>query len=214
MSWRISIVVVWVAIFLGGCTTDIRHAENVPLIRSGGEMKVALDEVSKITVGPIERAELGEALTPQDEKDLRRASRLLQGVVKFQPDNYLAHFALGQIHYALGDYVVAIAALSECPKRAPDKLEGTSKETVARAFYLMSQSYIQVGAWEEADKAIEDAIKLVPISSDYYTGLAATKIQLKQYDKARAALEQALKLEPDHYKATSLKRLLIQEKKW
>lgn len=72
------------------------------------------------------------------------------------------------------------------------------------AYYNLGRAYSKLNEDEDAEKALRQAVKLKPDSTEYQTELGDILIKLAQYAEAVAALKKAIELDPENLTAQDL----------
>jgi len=104
-------------------------------------------------------------------------------------------FALGVAYFQTGDFEAAA-------KLMRDVLTDPSTEAGA-AYYLGRMAHTDEQL-EEAGSLLEQSIRAFPSFAPAYTELARVRVEQSRYMDGRAALNKALKLAPDDFRANSL----------
>jgi len=124
-------------------------------------------------------------------------------------------FNLARIYFAKGDFNSAVFQILESLGENGDN--GRQKavlnflknaghvENADQFFNNLGINFAQNNRWDEAIKAFSCALELDPKSSDYYHNLGLAYLNKGEKARAKSALKQALKINPNHIRA---KRLL------
>ena len=153
--------------------------------------------------------------------DPAQAVRLLERAIALAPDDVTAHFQLGTLSVAQGNYRVAREQLEHCIRLAPDfadgwaqlsalQFQGGDASAAARTLatglehcptspglHLMRARDLQkIGANNEAIAAYRESIRLRPNEAEAYIGLAYLLIKLGRLDESVRILQQSLEVEP------------------
>lgn len=110
--------------------------------------------------------------------DKDNAYRLSQHAVDLDPQEAMAHFALGYSHYTAGQTEPALAELDESLRINPN---------LEQALHVKGRTLGYLCRYEEAIECFEAAIKTSPkdpLTGVYWAGLSSAYLQLKQYDEA------------------------------
>jgi tetratricopeptide (TPR) repeat protein len=192
-----------------GCTGE---GSDVPLIRTAPEFQATLERARGLSEAHMAKFDAGEALTEAEKADLRKASKLFEGLVGFEPRRYQPHFGLGKIEFTLGNREKALRHLQQAVLSAPRDLENNelARLTVAEARYLSSLLYFEFEDWPRARDEGRAAYVLVPQSSLYATAWAAAEMQLGEEDEAIRILRIALLIDPENERAQQLLAFLEQ----
>ena len=76
-----------------------------------------------------------------------------------------------------------------------------AKEPGSKAFIPLAEEYGKAGMWQEAASVLEDGLKTYPSFITAMVALGRTYDQMNQPVKAKAILEEAVKLSPDNLRA-------------
>jgi len=123
--------------------------------------------------------------------------------VQFDPDFAEGYYRLGVVQHITGQtdeaqksFEAAIKAYEKLTKQDPKNSD---------AYYFMALSYERLDKYEEAVRALKDAVRTSPKDDDdKYYELALAHFKLAQYDESVAALNKALEINPDNYPAQDL----------
>jgi tetratricopeptide (TPR) repeat protein len=147
---------------------------------------------------------LGDAYLRKSNAD--KAEESFQSAVSLQIDNTDAVLGLAQASQLRGDGNAALAHLSRARK-----LVAVSPATLYRFAMVASAA----GLYEEANNALQAAIKLKPDDPEYYIALGNTWIKKPDLFEAEQAFRKALKLANDNLQAQlSLGFVLMEQKKY
>ena len=166
--------------------------------------------------------QLNKAWLAMGKKDWRTAMETLMDLRAKQKKNPLVWYALGNLHFELGNYVIAVEQYKAAIAIKPDYLAACmdmgaaylSLERPADALVAFKAAFAIDGKCAEAQCGIGDtyrclqryalalgaykaAIVLDGDCADAYVGLAATYSSLKNYTEAITALKTATVIEPD-----------------
>jgi protein O-mannosyl-transferase len=142
-------------------------------------------------------------LTHKQIKIWRDGFTLWDYVVRSDPDNALAQGFLGTVYMGVGNY-----------EQAAKHFEfsvGLTGAKFATAHYELGSAYFRLGRIEEALKEFQIAIDLgnlqtTKLKADIHFNMAAIYFEQGDKLKAQAAVEQALKIAPNHPEALALKK--------
>ncbi len=137
--------------------------------------------------------------------------------LKFTPDIKFAHFNLARIYYAKGDADAAGLHILESLTEITDRAKAIDCKVIAsflktagnienaEQFYNnLGVCFTQRSRWEAAASAFSRALELNPSLAVYYYNLGLTYYNMGEYAKAKIALKQALRIEPNHSRAKGL----------
>lgn len=171
---------------------------------------------------------LAEGIKLLDGNSTVKAIDALQQAIKLDPDLADAHFRLG-IAYGLieaekeKEVETEVTPTptptkkgknAELPKTDSEKsfanaikaykkiLAKNSKDDVAH--YNLGRAYNKLNEDEDAQKSLQQAIKLKPDDTEYQTEYGKILIKLAQYDEAVKALKKALEVDSSNLEAESL----------
>jgi tetratricopeptide (TPR) repeat protein len=137
---------------------------------------------------PLDRAATGEldaAWAAMGEERWSDAAGILTGLRSRQPDNPFVWYALGHLHFRLGNCELAVEALKTAIRLKPD---------FPAAYCHLGGCYLMLGRRVEAIEAYKMAIRLKPDFADAYCGLGAA---YSNKELAVEAYKTAIRLQPD-----------------
>ncbi|HVL40186.1 MAG TPA: tetratricopeptide repeat protein [Fimbriimonadaceae bacterium] len=194
-------------ILLAGCGSDTGGRGDIPIIRSPNEYNDANARSAELWQGAAADLQANGELSEQSVKDLREAARLFEGMIAYEPTLISSHSGLGQIYHMLGEYEKAIASLKQAvalpARETPERVA-----LVSQSLHLMSLCHMQLRQYDEALKAAEQAMILVPDHPDYMAAAASAHLQLGNVGQARKFVDAALKVDPANSAARGLDKLL------
>jgi len=118
---------------------------------------------------------------------LRRALRSLRRVLKSNPDNWSAKWAIGKTYEVLGDPDNSLRWFEHAYRLKPDHAD------VCREAGLAAMS---VGDFEKATDYCRKAIKIRPADPGLYSNLALALLFLARDDEAMGAVNTGLSMDP------------------
>ncbi len=180
----------------------------MPVIATGSEFQEVLVKVEKLSRPVFEKADSGIVLEEADNKNLRESIRLFKGLVAFNPDIPTLFLGLGKAHQLLGENKSALENFAMAARGLGNISDLATKQTLAEVQYLSAISFERQKQYPEAKMVAEKATELVPESSNYWTVLASTEMQLKEIAACKKHLEKALKLDPANKRARYLLRMI------
>lgn len=178
---------------------EYEKLEKSPLGAKAGEVRNNLGNIYEVT------GNLEEAVARYNQ-----ALKLDRGL-KF------THFNLARIYFAKGDFNSAAAHISESLGEAAGKADPARDKIIAD--FLKSARYVDNAAefynnlginfaknnyWLAAVSAFNCALDLKPDFSDYYYNLGLAYLNMGEKFRAKEALKQALKINPNHIRAKRL----------
>lgn len=183
-----------------------------PIIASPSEFSDTLDRVTKLSEGPLLKSDAGEELTEKEKADLAEAARLSEGMADYKPYNFATHMLAGKCYLALGQPQKAELKLREALATIPaDSSVPMLVSSRAELQRLHSLAFERNGAYEEAERAAQEAVDAFPDNPDYLAQLASAKIQIASRESlkgAEDAIAHALEIDPENKRAKQLKTLL------
>lgn len=191
---------------VSGCSSSDHN--DVPVIGHSGDYNIALSRAEELSKGPLAKLANDDELTEADKQALIGASAQFQGIINYRPTAFAPHLANGMIYRALGNLEKAEQHLKQCIVNIPATEDEVIRDTSAEAHYQLSRVYFDQEKYELALAEASSAIETTPNNPNYLTARASAFAQLEQLPEAKKDLEQALILDPDHKRASGLKKLL------
>jgi len=136
--------------------------------------------------------ELDAAWAAMVEKRWSDAAGILTGIRGREPDNPFVWYALGYLHFRLGNQELEVEAYKAAIRLKPD---------YADAYYNLGGCYAAMCRWAEAVEAYKAVIRLEPDDADAYAGLGNSYALLGRWEEAVQALKTAIRLKPDNGRA-------------
>jgi tetratricopeptide (TPR) repeat protein len=201
-----TIAFLWLCLWLGGCS----GSASPPLIETEIEYADIVEEVRGLTEEPLKRFDSGTSLSEGERQRLRRAIRLIQGLINYKPEHFANYFLMGKVLQSLGDDSGAIQRFQACVALIEPKTEVEEfKRTRAEAHYLSANSLQRIGGYEQAESEAQAALGYYPDNPNFLAAAAAAKIQLgmSKLPEAKKLLEKALSVDPLHGRSRQLLRL-------
>ncbi|MDP6546425.1 MAG: tetratricopeptide repeat protein [Phycisphaerae bacterium] len=158
----------------------IRKQEKVKTLASAGGGKF----------NTAETKELDKVWAAIEKKDWTTATRILIALRKTQKENPIVWFAIGYLHWKLGNHEIAIQHY---------KMAITLKPDYSMAYNNVGCAYFDLGRYADASVALKTAISLKPDNDTAYANMGRLYCMLKQYTKALAACKKAIGIEPDAF---------------
>ncbi len=121
---------------------------------------------------------------------LAEAEAALKKATEIEPLNASGWLSLGQVYYLEKKYDDAIRALQVAIELDP--------LSYPEVYVYLGRTYLDTDRPKEAKINMAKAVKLDPNNPDYHYWLAESLIALGERDEARAELERALELAPNH----------------
>ena len=167
----------------------------------------AAEENARFLSGPaFDHISNNVPLTDLDKRNLRKAADIYEQLRKFNPEQWGAFFALGQVYGALEDYSQAEENLRQV--LILTKGDPKMKTTRGESHNLLARGLLIQTKYKEALDEIEAALKELPDTSGYLFVRAQCYTQLDRVKEAKRDLIRVLQLEPSHPQARGLLRIL------
>jgi arylsulfatase A-like enzyme/Tfp pilus assembly protein PilF len=163
---------------------------------AGGKMPGGLDPKTKIEVSNL----LHDAMFDVEDARYAEAVRLLERVLKEQPDIPVANMQFGMAEARLKNYDKALAPLQKAVKLAPDNGMG---------HYELGLALFETGDWKAAAPQFEASVARAPRWADAHFSLAAVYARIDRVPEAMTELDTTLTLTPDHYRANLLRGRIL-----
>ena len=157
------------------------------LIRKQGKVQT-LASAGGGRLDSAETDELDKAWAAMEEKDWSAATKALTELRKTQPDNPFVWYALGYLHFALGNHEIAIEQYKQAITLKPD---------YAEAYSSMGDTLRQLERYREAIEAYKKAIAIEPDYAWAYRGIGLAYYRLERYREAIEAYKKVVAIEPD-----------------
>jgi len=210
------------------------ETERVSKLLDSGQHEAALETLERLRSYWPTRMEIYSYSATAHEIAGRRSEAvavLLEGI-DLNPTSHLLYLNLSELQYRNGDFADALASVERAielnPADAvPRELRGNIlvslgrqddaiaayREALSRspkqlsALYQLGRLHATRGEWEEAANALEQIVALNPDAAAIWGTLASVRIQLRQPDRAQAALDRAAAgLPPDHEQVRQLQQ--------
>lgn len=186
-----------------------QQAASGPLIlRSGQEYLDTLKKVEQLTRGPFEAMHEGHPVSDREKGDLKEAEHLIDALIAYKADSYSVYILKGLTRRALGNQKGAIEAYEQGLNLRPKEMTDDDKAAVGRLYDEMGTLYFEMGEFANAEKNVDEAVRLVPDDPSILTNAASVKVQLKKTSDAKALISRALKTAPDYQRAKDINKLL------
>ena len=162
-----------------------RRAEAVGALRDG----IARDPSSHVLYLNLSELQYKDGAVAEALTSVERA-------IGLNPADASAHELRGNNLVSLGRQEDALTAYQEALSRAPHQVS---------ALYQLGRLHAGRGEWDEAAEALERIVAMDPEATAIWGTLASVRIQLRQPDRAQAALDRAAAgLPPDHEQVRQL----------
>jgi tetratricopeptide (TPR) repeat protein len=116
----------------------------------------------------------------------------LEQLVAAYPNDDRAHLALGNFLFGLQDYPNAIEHYKKATEINPQ---------LSTAFNLLGYTYRQAGKYEDAEKAFQAYIQLIPKDPNPYDSYAELLLKMGRFDDSIAQYRKALEVQPNFVNA-------------
>ncbi len=181
---------------------------DIPIIASGPEYKDVLAKAEKLSTGPIEKFEAGEALNSEDKNSLREAQKQFDGLIAFAPNNFGAYFGASRISAALGNKETAFAHMRKFIELAPQNPIPEIKRLLAEAHYYVGKSFEDQSEFELAKRNAERSVGYFRNNPNYLALLASCRLRENRGEEAHKLVDDALKLDPNHARSKQLHAMM------
>lgn len=132
------------------------------------------------------------SLAAQSRKDYPRSVWMIELALKKAPQEGLFHYQLGRLYWEQGDESAALKELKQASELNAD---------LADAHYVMGYMALSRDALSEAEKLFQKAIQADHKHFPSVMGMAGVKMKMKEWPAAAVFLEDAIRLNPNSYKA-------------
>lgn len=129
-----------------------------------------------------------------------QAAEAFQQATQLNPDLAEAHLRLGMAYAALDKKDEAEASYKKAVELYKKKVQSDSKD--AAAFFNLGQAHSFLHQDDEASRAFRQATRLKPDDEESFYQLGMSEIRLAHYPEAITALQKALELDAEDYRAT------------
>ncbi|MBM3285260.1 MAG: tetratricopeptide repeat protein [Candidatus Aminicenantes bacterium] len=177
--------------YLGGFEGAYLAGRALALIDDLGNAQRYLEKAVKLNPQTVE-AHATLATIYANQRNYSSAVSAFNKVVELDPNRAEAHFGLGNIYFRMQRWNEAIASLEKAVSLKPDYKE---------AHFTIGNACEELRDFEKAARAYERYLETKPESTwAGYLRLGLSRIELGQFDLAVAALEAALKEQPQDIK--------------
>jgi tetratricopeptide (TPR) repeat protein len=150
----------------------------------------------------IESANLfHDGLIDLEEKRYPKAVSELEQVAEKEPESGFAYSELSTAWIRLKNFEKALPVLRKAVELRP---ENGLKQ------YELGQALLQTGNLKESVAHFEKAVQLMP-TADYHFALATIYVRTGQDNEALQQIDQALQIDPSHYRANLLRGIVLAE---
>jgi S1-C subfamily serine protease/Tfp pilus assembly protein PilF len=136
-----------------------------------------------------ETEELDKAWAAMAKQDWATATKILTELRKTQPENPFVWFALGDLHWRLGNYEIAIEQYKQAVALKPD---------YAWAYGHMGYIYRNLKRPAEAIEAYKKAISIKPDYAQAHCGMGLTYMSIDRPSEAIEAYKKSISIKPDY----------------
>jgi len=197
-----------VCAFLVGCSQS-----GDVVIRNDAEFVGINKQVLQLSERPIAKFDANQPLDPSDIEDLKKALKLIDGMIAYSPENFSLYLNAGTFNIALEDGPAAVAKFEAFQQYIPKDLKPELKPLVTNGFYQFAIALFSVQRYADADLAITRALQDEPKNSKFLALRGSIRVQDKRFAEGRKDLEMALKINPSSKRAAELLKLLDAMKK-
>ena len=188
-----------------GCAPD---PNAPPIYRTNAEYLEHLQEVEMLTKSSFEAVHDGFPLNDEEKAKLRKADKIIDGLIAYKSDGYGPWILKGLTQRALGNRDQALRAYQQGLNLAPKEMTTDDMNAVARIHDELTSFYFEEGDFKTAELHADEAVKLMPDVPSLLTNAAGVKIQLKKTKEADDLLKRALKIDPKFPMALNLQKLM------
>jgi len=147
--------------------------------------------------------ELLQARELEKAGQVDRAMQMYSAILRRNPDNLEAHYALGTLYEKIGQHLQALEQFERAKRVDPENLDIMVHHANAMAV---------LGRFEIAERELRRAARLDPMRPAIYTSLGIIQFRRGLYAQAEAELRRAIELDPEsatayHYRGESLNQL-------
>ena len=157
------------------------------LIRKQGKVRT-LASAGGGRFDSTETEELDKAWAAMGKKDWGTAAKILTALREKQKDNPVVWFALGRLHYELGNQEIAIQHYETAI---------VLKSDYAIAYCGMGYAYCKLKLYPQAVEVYKKAIAIDPGDAWAYCGMGIAYDELKRYPEAIEAYKKAVVVDPN-----------------
>jgi tetratricopeptide (TPR) repeat protein len=139
----------------------------------------------------IKEAQNKPPINPNDfsnSQNIFTEERELREKIRKNPNDYKAHFQLGNLLHDLKKYEEAEKEFREAIRLNPND------EKIHNDFAILLED---LGRYEEAEKEYREAIRINPNVAQIYTNFGAFLQRLKRYEEAEKELKEAIRINPN-----------------
>ncbi len=204
-GWHCPVVFVAAIAILGGCRPD---PNAPPIYRTVDDYNQALAQVEELTKTPFEEMHEGYPVSKNEKEDLRRASRLIEGLIAFKADTYGLYILKGLSLRGLDDDKGAEIAFKQGLALAPESLTADDYDALGRIHDELALLYEARNDFAQAEIHADKAVEMLKTEPSILTDAAGVKLQLKKLSDARKLIDAALKEQPQYKRALDLKKLI------
>lgn len=129
-----------------------------------------------------------------NQKNYAEAAIELEKAVSSDPANETAHYYIGYMEYLTGNYTKALEALDTIKKTEKEEM----KKALSNMFYNIGAAMQKKEDWQGAITAFSQAIEINSADPELRFFLGYSYMKAKNSDLARAAFNEALRLNPKH----------------
>lgn len=161
------------------------------------------DHGTQLSAMPIQKWLANEPLQPEDRADLNLAAVDFQEILKLNDKAWDKRFTLAAIYGAQEEWDQAAPYIDSALANPPSNPTDADKATLGELHFLNSQRWFLAGKPDKAEQEATAAIKVGDVEA-YYYARAQARAQLHKLEEAQQDCQQALKLDPNDERVTSL----------
>ncbi len=178
------------------------------IIRNDADFVGVNKEVRELSEKPMAKFDANQPLDPTDVQALKKALKLIDGMIAYTPDNFSLYLNAGTFNIALEDGPAAVSKFESFQQYIPNDLKPELKPLVTNGFYQFAIALFSVQRYAGADTAITRALQDEPNNATYLALRGSIRVQDKRIPEAIPDLKKALKINPSSKRAADLLKLL------
>ena len=187
----------------------MKSPEGNTIIASGDQYREGVQKATELLRDPLSKSAQRLPLDDTDKANLREATRLVDSLSRFKPQDIVTYLFAGKAYAALEDTVVAKERYEQAIANGKFDNSEPAQASVVEAEFELSTILIRENEPKRAFELADKASKAFPNSAIYLTARASAEVQLQRYTEASADIAKALTIDPKYREANELKKLLL-----